>query len=73
MTSDEKREMMELMRQVIKEEVPQIVHEETADLRADLKKHLQDHQKYPTREDLLKLESRVDRLEAQLVKLLEER
>ncbi|NJN94577.1 MAG: hypothetical protein HC875_11010, partial [Anaerolineales bacterium] len=42
------------------------------DLRADLKKHQQEHQKYPTIDDLLKLESRVDRLEAQLVKLLEE-
>jgi chromosome segregation ATPase len=41
------------------------------DLRADLKKHQQDHQQYPTMEELLKLESRIDRLEAQLVKLLE--
>lgn len=76
MTNDEKREMLELLRQVVKEEVPpivrEIVREETADLRADLKKYQQEHQKYSTHEDLLKLESRVDRLEAQLVKLLEE-
>jgi chromosome segregation ATPase len=41
------------------------------DLRADLKKHQQEHQNFLTKEELLKLESRVDRLEAQLVKLLE--
>lgn len=41
------------------------------DLRADLKKHQQEHQNLLTKEELLKLESRVDRLEAQLVKLLE--
>lgn len=40
------------------------------DLRTDLKKHQQEHQNFLTKEELLKLESRVDRLEAQLVKLL---
>ena len=92
MTNDEKREMIELMRQVVKEEIAEVVNHisnlrsDTGSLKTSISSLKADiavlkfgvsslyHGQPPSvAEQLQVLESRVDRLETQLVKLLEER